>query len=224
MVGGLRQPAVTASPSPPSAAAGAYPILAGRRRTETEVRRSVFICTVEVAATVEAAREFIKEIRSEIPGASHHVYAFAVGHGSTVTCGMGDDGEPTGTAGPPSLAAVQASGLGDVCLVTSRIFGGTKLGTGGLVRAYADAARTALDGAPTTWHRTWIPLHIEVPHAQYDTAMRVLRAEGARIDGRHFGQFVQVEVSVDAGAVAQIRAQLADASGGHVRVEVFSED
>lgn len=200
--------------------AAEYPVLAGRHQARIEVRRSVFICTVDLSSTVEAAREFIREIKSEIPGAGHHVYAFSVGFGASVTSGMGDDGEPAGTAGGPSLAAVEASGLGDVCLVTARFFGGTKLGTGGLVRAYGDAAREALGTAPTTWHRTWVPVRIEAPYPQYALVMRVLSAAGARIDDRRFDRFVQVDAAVASSELDSLRTQLADASGGRVRIDV----
>ncbi|HRF96950.1 MAG TPA: YigZ family protein, partial [Aggregatilineales bacterium] len=72
------------------------------------------------------------------------------GFGASVTEGMSDDGEPAGTAGPPVLAVVRGSKIGDVSLVVTRYFGGTKLGTGGLVRAYSEAAHIALNSLPTT--------------------------------------------------------------------------
>src|SRR5690348_4882092 len=115
-----------------------YRIPAATTRIEHEVSRSRFIATLGNAATVEAARGFIAEIRAEMPDASHHVYAFKVGYGSSVTEGLSDDGEPTGTAGPPVLAVLRGADIGDAALVVTRYFGGTKLGTGGLVRAYSD--------------------------------------------------------------------------------------
>src|ERR671921_1142335 len=89
-------------------------------------------------------------IRAEMPDAAHHVYAYIVGHGATTTLGMSDDGEPSGTAGRPVMAVLKGSGLGDVALVITRYFGGTLLGTGGLVRAYGDAAKAVLAILPRT--------------------------------------------------------------------------
>jgi uncharacterized YigZ family protein len=187
---------------------------AGRHRTQIEVRRSVFVTTVDAAPSVESARELVREMRAEIPGAGHHVYAFVVGHGASVTCGASDDGEPSGTAGPPSLAVVQASGIGDVCLVTSRVFGGTKLGTGGLVRAYTEAARQGIRELPTTWHRDWVPVRIEVPYAEYERVMMLLTGAGAANVERTAGRVITLEAIVDAGTLDDLRARVADASAG----------
>ncbi|MEL6310076.1 MAG: YigZ family protein, partial [Chloroflexota bacterium] len=116
---------------------------AERTRIEITVINSRFITTIERADTVEDARAFINEIRAEMPDANHHVYAFRIGYGNSITEGMSDDGEPSGTSGPPSLAVIKGTEIGDVVLVTTRYFGGTKLGTGGLVRAYTESAQTA---------------------------------------------------------------------------------
>ena len=116
-----------------------YPVPTGEAVIEIEVKRSRFIGYAAPAATVEAARGFIESVRQRHPDASHHVYAFEVGHGASVTHGMSDDGEPSGTAGRPALVVVENHELGDVVAVVVRYFGGTKLGTGGLVRAYTQA-------------------------------------------------------------------------------------
>ena len=122
----------------------AQAIPAGPARTEIRASNSRFIASAAPAATVEAARAFIAGVRAEMPDASHHVYAYIVGHGATTTLSMTDDGEPPGTAGRPVMAVLKGSGLGDVALVITRYFGGTLLGTGGLVRAYGDAAKAVL--------------------------------------------------------------------------------
>src|SRR3954468_24634252 len=123
-------------------------IPAGPARTEIRASNSRFIANVAPAATVEAARAFIAEVRAEMPDATHHVYAYIVGHGATTTLGMSDDGEPAGTAGRPVMAVLRGSGLGDTALVVTRYFGGTLLGTGGLVHAYGDAAKAVLAALP----------------------------------------------------------------------------
>src|SRR3954467_13767905 len=123
-------------------------IPASSARTEIRASNSRFIASAAPAATVEAARRFIAGVRAEMPDASHHVYAYIVGHGATTTLSMTDDGEPPGTAGRPVMAVLKGSGLGDVALVVTRYFGGTLLGTGGLVHAYGDAAKAVLTILP----------------------------------------------------------------------------
>ena len=125
-----------------------YPIPAAKTRAEIEVKNSRFIATAVPAFTVEEAREFIARIKAEFSDATHNVPAFLVGFGNSVTAHCNDDGEPPGTAGRPILAVLQGSGLGDIAVVVTRYYGGTKLGTGGLVRAYGDATKAVLNILP----------------------------------------------------------------------------
>ena len=125
-----------------------YLIPASEVRTEIMVVNSRFIATAAPVFTVEQAREFIKRIRSEFDDASHNVPIFVVGYGSSVIAHCSDDGEPSGTAGRPALAVLQGTGPGGYGIVVTRYFGGTKLGTGGLVRAYSEAVRQVLREMP----------------------------------------------------------------------------
>ncbi|RRR68314.1 MAG: YigZ family protein, partial [Candidatus Viridilinea halotolerans] len=115
-----------------------YPIPAATTRITLQVLNSRFIGTAGYTPSVVAAREFIAAVRGAMPDATHHCYAYLVGYGASVTAGMSDDGEPSGTAGRPMLAVLRGADLGDVTVVATRYFGGTLLGTGGLVRAYGD--------------------------------------------------------------------------------------
>jgi len=135
--------------------------------------RFLGICTC--VETVADARAFLQEIRQRHADASHHVYAFALGNGASVTHGMSDDGEPSGTAGRPVLAVVQGSGLGDLIVVVIRWFGGTKLGTGGLVRAYTRAAQEALAVTPTVRRVQQKTVVIRLPYDRYDSCLESLR-------------------------------------------------
>ena len=134
-------------------------------RAEIEVINSRFIASAAPAFSVDEARAFIARIKAEFPDASHHVPVYLIGHGASVTAHCSDDGEPSGTAGRPALAVLQGSGLGDVVVVVTRYFGGTKLGTGGLVRAYSDAVRACWRFCPArrrclpipSWWRSPIP-------------------------------------------------------------------
>ena len=117
-------------------------------RREMIVANSRFISTLAYAPDVEAARAFIARIHKEFPDASHHVPSFIIGHGASKGTHCSDAGEPAGSAGRPALAVLQGSNLGDVVIVIARYFGGTKLGIGGLVRAYGDAVRIVLKDLP----------------------------------------------------------------------------
>lgn len=127
-----------------------YLIPARRHRVEEEIKRSRFITTVAYTPTVEEARAFISEINAEFSDANHNCWAYVVGPpGSTGQVGMSDDGEPHGTAGRPMLTVLLHSGIGDICAVVTRYFGGTLLGKGGLVKAYSGGVQLVLNDLPT---------------------------------------------------------------------------
>jgi uncharacterized YigZ family protein len=113
-----------------------YPVPLKEIRRELIVVNSRFVATLAPVMSVEEAKAFIARIRGEFSDASHNVPAYLVGGGDSLIEHCSDDGEPSGTAGRPALAVLKGSGLGDVAVVVTRYFGGTKLGTGGLVRAY----------------------------------------------------------------------------------------
>jgi uncharacterized YigZ family protein len=127
-----------------------YPIPAQETHAETLVVNSRFICTIGEARNVDDAITFIKRVKAQYSDASSHAYAYHIGYGASVTDGCNDGGEPGGTAGKPMLAVLRGSDLGDVVAVVSRWFGGTKLGTGGLVRAFSGALKAAIQMLPRT--------------------------------------------------------------------------
>jgi len=196
-----------------------YPIPAGRHRAETEVRRSRFIATLAPAPTVEAAREFIAEIRAEFPDATHNCWAYVVGPpGSTAQVGMSDDGEPHGTAGRPMLHALLHSGVGDIAAVVTRYFGGVKLGTGGLVRAYAGSVQAALETMPRTERVRRAELDVVVDYAAVGALQRLLPALDATITAEEYGADVRYRIRLPESGVARLRAEVTALTGGRGRV------
>jgi uncharacterized YigZ family protein len=193
-----------------------YFIPAHQHRIETEVARSRFITTIARAATVEEARSLLAQIRSEMPDASHHVYAFRIGHGPSVIEGMSDDGEPSGTSGPPTLAVLRGSGLGDIVLVTTRYFGGTKLGTGGLVRAYSEAAHLALNSLKTEAKIEKRLLGIELPYSLYEQCKLLIQQHEGVIEDEDFGGEVTLMVRFPVFQIGSFTADLSDLSSGRV--------
>ena len=114
-------------------------------RCEEIVRRSRFIVSLAHTPTPEAAKSFIERIKQEFPDATHNCWAYAAGApGQTSKVGYSDDGEPQGTAGMPVLSVLKGEDVKDTAIVVTRYFGGTLLGTGGLVRAYGHSAKEGL--------------------------------------------------------------------------------
>ncbi len=173
-----------------------YPIPAKTVRTEIIVKRSRFITTAGHADTVEAARGFIQQVRDEMPDATHHVYAFRIGYGSSVNEGFSDDGEPAGTSGKPVMSALRGAQLGDTVIVVTRYFGGTKLGTGGLVRAYSSAAKEALAILPVTENVSPVSLKVQLPYSHYEPFKRLLHEYEAQILDEHFSDIVRLKIRV----------------------------
>src|SRR6266702_1873424 len=123
----------------------AYSVPLHEIRREQVVINSRFIATLAPVFTVEEARAFIAGLKKEFADASHNVPAYIIGGGNTVTEFCSDDGEPAGTSGKPALAVLCGSGLGDVVVVITRYFGGTLLGTGGLVKAYTESTQLVVN-------------------------------------------------------------------------------
>ena len=147
-----------------------YDRLIPARRVQTELTdlNSRFITNAAPAFSVADAQDFIRHIREKYPDASHHVPVYLIGHGSATIAHCSDDGEPAGTAGRPALAVLRGSGFGDIVVVITRYFGGTKLGTGGLVRAYSDSVRGVLEVLPKARKVSTTVLMFVIPYALYE--------------------------------------------------------
>jgi uncharacterized YigZ family protein len=201
-----------------------YPIPAAQARSEIEVLHSRFIATAAPAFRVEQAREWMQQVRREFPDASHHVPAFVIGHGSSVLAHCHDDGEPSGTAGRPVLAVLQGSGLGDIVVVVTRYFGGIKLGTGGLVRAYGDAARAVLDVLPRAEKAATHVLRIAAPYAAFEPARRILAEHGASMLNEEFGATVVLTARIRTSGFQGLQVELSEYSNGALKAEIVATD
>jgi uncharacterized YigZ family protein len=194
-------------------------IPAGSARAEIRASNSRFIATVAPTATVEAARGVIAGIRAEMPDATHHVYAYIIGHGATTTHGMSDDGEPPGTAGWPALAVLRGSGLGDITLVITRYFGGTLLGTGGLVRAYGDAAKAVLAVVPREEKIERRTIELTLPYTAYEPARRLVAAHAGSVVAEEFAADVTLRVLLPLAHVVAFTREIEAITAGQVRID-----
>lgn len=148
----------------------AYNTVAQTHTRTEHVKGSRFIVRVAEAKSLEAVEACLREVRAEHPDASHHCYAYRLAEQMRFS----DDGEPGGTAGRPMLEVLLKRDLDFVVAVVSRYFGGTKLGAGGLVRAYSGSLAKALDEAGVREVRDYVTLAFEVAFAQMDTVYRLL--------------------------------------------------
>ena len=182
---------------------------------------SRFIATLAPVFTVDEARAFIARIKKEFADASHNVPAYVLGGGNTVTEFCSDDGEPSGTSGKPALAVLRGSGLGDVAVVVTRYFGGTLLGTGGLVKAYTESTQLVVN-AVERGHR--VEVHVALLAIPYNLLERV-----RLMAGRHNGKVVGEDFAGDITMTLQFpveefdgfQQELQELSAGKLKAEVI---
>ncbi|NBI33368.1 YigZ family protein [Enterorhabdus sp. P55] len=189
----------------------AYRTVAARVTAEIVEKRSRFIAQLAPVASEEEALAFIEEVRAEHRMARHNVYAYVLRGGRVRYT---DDGEPPKTAGMPTLEAVQHAGLEDVAVVVTRYFGGVLLGTGGLVRAYGDATRAAIDAARVVTVSRVVDVLAEVPYRLYEPTVRAAEAAGARVQDADFGAAVALTLRVLDGQQDELARVLTEATAG----------
>ncbi len=164
---------------------------------ETEVKRSRFLATVARVDTEDDARAVISLVKGEYPDARHHCQAFIVDVPDAQPIERSsDDGEPAGTAGMPMLETLRGAGLGNVVAVVTRYFGGTLLGTGGLVRAYSDAVAAALAGAPRVRPERRLLWGIDVSAADAGRVQGALMNRGIDVLQASWADVVRLTVAV----------------------------
>jgi uncharacterized YigZ family protein len=198
-----------------------YPIPAGRVRIEEVILRSRFITTLAPAPTVETGRSLIAEVRAEFADANHNCFAYLVGPpGSSAQVGMSDDGEPGGTAGRPMLAVLSGSGLGDIAVVVTRYFGGTKLGMGGLVRAYSGGVKAALTEVPVTEKVATVVVLARGPYSWITPVERLLPDFEAQSIGPVYAADVTWHIRVPEERAGDLAKALRELSHGEIRAGV----
>lgn len=194
-------------------------------RSEIEIKRSRFISSLARTDSEEAAREFISQVRREFPDARHHCTAFIIHQDcGPDTTRSSDDGEPAGTAGGPMLKVLTESGLTNVTCVVTRYFGGTKLGTGGLVRAYSGAVQQVLEEAQTARIVTTPSYRLHLPIGEAGKIEAKLTQNGYQILDRDFTQDAILRFTAPfETAQSQIESYLSSISGREISVETTAD-
>ncbi len=184
-------------------------------RAETEVKKSRFIGLAWPIASEEDAERIIAGYRKEFWDASHCVYAYRT-RGPMASERSSDDGEPAHTAGVPVLSYLQKEELTGVLVVVIRYFGGMLLGTGGLVRAYSDAARQAVEAAEKIRVAPYLRYALEMPYDRLGRMQYKLAEAGHAVLSTDYGEQIRMKVLVSAGEAGRFLKMTAEASDGQV--------
>jgi uncharacterized YigZ family protein len=192
-----------------------YRIPSSTHRVQETIKRSRFITTLAHAPTPDEAQAFIAGIRTEFGDATHNCWAFVAGPpGETAHIGMSDDGEPHGTAGRPMLTALLHSDVGQIVAVCTRYYGGVKLGTGGLSRAYSGGVALALQGLSTRIKVERIAVTVTASYAFADALRRRVAESNVLVDDETFGAEVAWCLRVPVSEVDMLRSAVADLTNG----------
>ena len=201
-----------------NSSADEFTTIRSKVRFETKVRGSRFIASALSVQSKAEAEEFIEKVRKEFWDASHKCFAYRIGADGR-EFRFTDDGEPNGTAGKPILAAIDKFGLTDVLVVVTRYFGGTKLGVGGLVRAYGESAELALAKAERiTKYKTHL-IEATFPHSHISNVMHVVSKLGAKILDTMYDEDVHLRLEVRVSKADELEKALVDHTRGNVIVK-----
>jgi len=192
-------------------------ILSSPGSAELNIRNSRFLAEAFIVGTQEEARALIKAQKERYADATHVVHAFVIGPAGGIL-GCSDDGEPSGTAGRPVLDVLKGSGLTNALVTVTRWFGGTLLGTGGLVKAYGESAKAVLAGTPSEELVAMRDFSVEFAYEVYERARREIVALGAQVEREDFGTAVLVSGRIREADAEVLSERVADISSGRARV------
>jgi len=198
-----------------------YSIPLNEIRREHVVVNSRFIATLAPVFGIDEARAFIARIKKEFAEASHNVPAYIIGGGNTVTEYFSDDGEPAGTAGRPVLAVLRGSGLGDVAVMITRYFGGTLLGTGGLVKAYTESTQMVVNAVGRGRR---VAVHVSmlvIPYHLLERIRRMVARNHGEVLGEDFAADITLTLQCPVESMDGFQNELRELTAGKLRAEVI---
>jgi len=198
-----------------------YSVPAKEIRREIVIGGSRFIATLAPVFNIEEAKVYIARIKVEFNDATHNVPAYLVGGGNSVTAHASDDGEPSGTAGRPALAVLRGSELGDVAVVVTRYFGGTKLGTGGLVRAYTQATQAVVLDVPRAQKVMAYTTLLAAPYPLLERIRLLVKAADGEILDEDFTADVTMTLRFQVEKFDAFENGLQELSAGKLSVEII---
>lgn len=185
-------------------------------------KRSRFIGYCKPITTEQEAVDFINSKRAEHWNATHNVYAYSLREGNIKR--YSDDGEPSGTAGMPVLDVILKNDIYDVCIVVTRYFGGVLLGTGGLVRAYSQGAKTALGAGGVVLMQSCTVCSVQCSYNQYGKISSLIMELGGTIDDTIYEADVTIKFHIKPEILASLNKKFADATAGEIQASSDSEE
>lgn len=198
-----------------------YKTIQGAVRSEFKVKKSKFIGYLQPVETKEAAEEFIDFISKKHYDANHNVPVYIIGEDSEIQK-YSDDGEPSGTAGMPMLDLLKNEGFTNIAAVVTRYFGGTKLGTGGLVRAYTKSLSLALEGATILEKREYIASEMLLDYTMHGKFINYIKNnDGIILNDEIFTDQVQIKMFIKPEKFDKIKDEINDMSAGTIKIEVL---
>ncbi|MDR0220838.1 MAG: IMPACT family protein [Lachnospiraceae bacterium] len=201
-----------------------YKLPLGAAQAEFEEKRSRFIAHLSPVATEEEALAFLQGVRKQHREATHNVYAYRIANGGASICRHSDDGEPSGSAGMPLLEVFIKQDVYDFCCVATRYFGGTKLGAGGLVRAYARCGGLALEASGIGVMREMTICAAVLPYPLYEPIKRLLANHGADISAEDFGPEVTLKFALPAEQLPLVQSAIAELTAGAVSLQAIGTE
>lgn len=190
-----------------------------QNRHEEIIKRSRFITTISHASSAEEANAFIVSIKKEFPDASHNCWAYVAGPpADSARVGMSDDGEPHGTAGKPMLNVLLHSDIGEIVAVVTRYFGGTKLGPGGLVKAYSASVKNALESLALTEKRNIISLTLHFDYSHINALKLIAQSNDAEIIEETYETDVCMIIEVPENKQHDFTQTITDLTSGLIRI------
>ncbi|BBN80028.1 YigZ family protein [Pseudoalteromonas sp. A25] len=199
-----------------------YHIPSGSLSYHEEIKKSTFIVHLAHTPSINDAKAFIKQINEQYPDARHNCWAHVAGQpGGSHVYGFSDDGEPNGTAGKPMLNVLIGSGLGEVTAVTTRYFGGIKLGTGGLVRAYGGTLNNALAQLQTSLKIPSVQLVGDSDYALQGIIEQYLNSHFTVLNiDKLYGAHIQWQIDIDHRQAQQAKQEILDLTHGVVELKI----
>ncbi|HIT32531.1 MAG TPA: YigZ family protein [Candidatus Enterenecus stercoripullorum] len=197
-----------------------YYIPTASAEAELVEKRSRFIGQIQPVETEEQARAFLEAVKKKHYDARHNCWCYLLKDGAVR---YSDDGEPQGTAGQPMLGVFQKEGVTNLCCVVTRYFGGILLGAGGLVRAYTQAAKLALDAAGTSVVRRWVEVAVDCPYSFFERVKAEAAAQGGVPGEIIYAAQVTVQVLLPEERAADFGARMVELSAGACRAVELGE-
>ena len=198
----------------------AYYVPAGEGLASFVEKRSEFIGQLRPVDGEEQARAFIEAVKKKHHDARHNCWCYLLKDGPVR---YSDDGEPQGTAGQPMLGVFQKAGVTNLCCVVTRYFGGVLLGAGGLVRAYTQAAKLALEGAGVAQVRRWMEVRVDCPYSFFERVKLEAAAHGGVLGEVGYTHQVQVGLLLPEEQVEDFRRRVVELSAGACRAVELGE-